>query len=203
MTTYDRINQIEIPQRNNMFAIEGIDGSGKSTQSKEVVRRLEELGIQATRVTSPSDGVTGQFVRKNIKTLKYWERNALFLLDFIHSLRDHPDSDEVLIWDRYVASGYTSNKDMTIPQAIEWLSSLPQPTRTYLLDIEPNAVLKLREDSAHDHSADTSWQEFKRGRYMELASLFPGQIQVIDAIEEPEKITEIIIKDIVSHIEES
>lgn len=203
MANNEGLIQVDIPQRKNMFALEGIDGSGKSTQSENITRRLEGLGITVARVASPSDGVIGSFVRQNMRKLDSWERNALFLMDFIHTLKEHPDSKEVLIWDRYVASGYTSNKDMTLLQAVQWLSSLPQPTRTYLLDIEPSAVIETRSESVHDHSSDTSWQDYKRARYLELIDLFPGQIQLVDASRNPEEITELITKDILLNIEES
>lgn len=203
MASYEDITQIDFPnERTNMFALEGLDGSGKTTQSYELIRYFEGLGIKATRVTSPSEGMIGTFVRNNMRKLESWERNALFLMDFIHTLRQHPDNDKVLIWDRYIASGHTSNKDMTLEEAINWLSILPEPTQTYLLDIDPVKVVTERGESVHDHSSDIGWQEFKRKRYESLCDLFPNQISIIDATGSKNDITERIGQDIISRIVE-
>jgi thymidylate kinase len=78
---------------------------------------------------------------------------------------------------------------MTIDEALTWLSVLPQPTKTFFLDIDPRTVLETRVDSVHDHSSDLKWQTYKRDRYTILATMFSDRIIKIDATQEPDIIT--------------
>jgi len=198
---YFNLLKIHVPQRKNMFSLEGIDGSGKSTQLRNVANALSGLGIESLSVASPSTGLIGEFVRNNMKRLFGWERNALFLMDFIHVLQENSDPSKILLWDRYVDSGYVSNRDMTIDQAVEWLSILPDATKTFLLDIDPKLVVMNRSESAHDHSNDLIWQQFKRDRYETLVEMFPDRIVRIDACQNPDAITDQIVSVIYENIE--
>lgn len=192
---------VDIPNRKNMFSLEGIDGSGKTTQRDLISKELNALGYNTVAVASPSSGLLGEFVRNNMKNLQSWERNTIFLMDFIHVLRENSDNSTILLWDRYIDSGYVSNRDMSIDEAIDWLSSLPNATKTYLLDIDPSDVIKTRGESVHDHSADTQWQNFKRQRYLELVERFPERIVMIDANQDPQEITKIIVADILNSLD--
>ena len=51
-----------------LVVIEGIDGSGKTTQAKELVKRLNKNNINAAYTKEPTDMVIGQFIREKILT---------------------------------------------------------------------------------------------------------------------------------------
>jgi len=63
------------------FSLEGIDGSGKTTQIREVSSALKELGYNILVLKSPSDTLFGNFIRANVKTLDKQLIRDLFLLD--------------------------------------------------------------------------------------------------------------------------
>jgi len=47
-----------------LIAIEGIDGSGKTTQANELVRKLNEIGREAIYTKEPTSGEIGRFIRE-------------------------------------------------------------------------------------------------------------------------------------------
>ena len=47
-----------------LIAIEGIDGSGKTTQVRKTVEILKEKGIEAVYTKEPTDGEIGRFIRE-------------------------------------------------------------------------------------------------------------------------------------------
>lgn len=188
---------VEIPNNVPMFSLEGIDGVGKSEQKRLVVRALKERGIKTKGVATPSDSVIGIFIRANLYRLEAWERSALFLLDMIGILRRHLNYDGILLWDRYKDSSIASNKDMAPEESARWIQVLPNPNRTFLLDMSPEEVYKKRATSLHEHSADLTWQHLKHQRYHELVKWERDRIIVVDANKSRTEITSIIVEAIV------
>jgi len=52
------------PYRGKFIVIEGIDGSGKTTQSKRLVKFLQKKGIKSIYTKEPTDEITGKLIRK-------------------------------------------------------------------------------------------------------------------------------------------
>lgn len=183
----------------NMFSIEGIDGSGKSTQAKNVVDTLRRDGIDTLYLTNPSSSDLGKFLRQHLRTLPPWQRFSLFVIDMLDVL-DRNRHGDVLIWDRYIDSTITSNTDTEPDQAKKWVRHLPSPHHTYFLDIEPSTVLNSRQNSLHDHSLDLPWQTLKSRRYHELYALEPQRVTVINANLPQIDITTLITRSIKSFL---
>ena len=53
-----------MPERGWLIVFEGIDGTGKSTQCREMEAYLNTLEIPVTRLREPTDGIWGQKIRK-------------------------------------------------------------------------------------------------------------------------------------------
>ena len=51
-------------KRGRFLALEGIDGSGKSTQLQRLLARLRERGVQCRGTQEPSDGPVGAMLRQ-------------------------------------------------------------------------------------------------------------------------------------------
>jgi dTMP kinase len=193
---------VEIPIPRVHFSLEGIDGVGKTTQVIRLEKELLSRNIPVQVGKSPSSTPLGEFLRHNMGSLKTWERNALFLMDMIAVLKDNEGTNRVLIWDRYKDSNRIANKDMTLEEAEGSVACLPETTRTFLLDLDPEIIVKTRQDSLHSHSMDLDWQREKRRRYLDLAERHSPRIIVIDATLEEELITEFIAQSIVSDLKE-
>ncbi|HCB35794.1 MAG: hypothetical protein A2W52_01515 [Candidatus Taylorbacteria bacterium RIFCSPHIGHO2_02_49_25] len=191
---------VDVPKNLRMFALEGIDGVGKSEQKVLVIKTLQKLGIKAEGVTTPSASGIGTFLRANLYRLEPWERSTLFLLDMIRILRNHINYDGVLVWDRYKDSSIASNKDMAPEESARWVRVLPDPIRTFLLDMPPEDVYKKRTASLHEHSIDLAWQRMKYRRYHTLVRRNPNRIVVIDADKSRIEVTSIIVEAITSDL---
>ncbi len=180
------------------FSLEGIDGSGKTTQIKEVSNTLRKLGYNVLIFKSPSDTLFGNFIRANVKKLEKKLLRDLFLLDIKNQQKSAKHYD-LIIWDRHVDSFYSSNNDMSLAEFKQIYKTLGLPEKTFFLDLNPNIVIEQRKE-AIDHHVIKSWQEEKRKRYLELEKLFPDRIKKIDASSQVLEIKNIIIEEIINKV---
>lgn len=185
---------IEIP---NMFSLEGPDGSGKTTQIPLIKSTLESKGYELLVLKSPDTTILGEFIRKNVRELDPWVRNQLFLLDIECTLKKVEDMGQavVLLWDRYIDSFYTSNKEMNIQVATDLVKDLPRPSRTFLLDIDSKYIFSERQETL-DHHSDPEWLNLKVERYRELQTIEPERFLKINARLPIEEVTRLITHEI-------
>lgn len=137
------------------FALEGIDGSGKSTQLKLLARRLEEAGIPCLTTCEPTDGPIGKFLRQVlIGQVKCDSRAAapLFAADRLDHLLNKENGlcraverGMTVLSDRYYFSSY-AYQSVDLP--LEWVievnrpcAQLLRPTATLFIDISPELAL--------------------------------------------------------------
>ncbi len=169
----------EIP---NMFSLEGPDGSGKSTQIPLIKESLKKRGYEICILKSPDTTLLGEFIRKNVRELDPWLRNQLFLLDISYTLKkvENIKQPVIFLWDRYIDSFYTSNKEMSLQESIDLIKDLPRPSKTFLLDMESRYIF-IERQATLDHHSDPVWLNLKVERYHELANLEPERFIKIDA----------------------
>jgi dTMP kinase len=133
------------------IVIEGIDGTGKSTQAKMLKRALEEAGQTVILDREPSDGPYGKILRDSATTgrLSPQEELDLFHKDRKHHLEEiilpALQRGETVILDRYYFStmAYQGQRGFD-PQEIREtnLRFAPNPDILFILDL---AVDKARE----------------------------------------------------------
>lgn len=181
----------------NIFSLEGIDGSGKSTQMNLIKKSLEKKGFKIQLLKSPSNTPLGEFLRDNVLSLNSWIKQQLFVIDITASLKGVNKRKNILLWDRYIDSFYTSNQEMNLKESEELTKSLPKPIKTFFFDIPINDVLKRK---IHTHSIN-SWLKIKQKRYYEVFKNEPNRIVLINANQPINKITEKIVKEIVKSCE--
>jgi dTMP kinase len=180
------------------FSLEGIDGSGKTTQIKEVSNFLKKIGYKVLVFKSPSDTLFGNFISANVKKLEKQLLRDLFLLDIKNQQKSAKHYD-LIIWDRYVDSFYSSDNDMLLNEYKKICEEIGLPEKTFFLDLNPNIINRERKETI-DHHVIKSWQEQKRKRYLELKKLFPNRIKKIDANSQILEIKNIISKEIINII---
>lgn len=184
----------------NMFSLEGIDGSGKTTQISLIKDSLERTGFTVQVFKNPSTNLLGEFIRKNVRTFSPWLRNKLFILDMQATLmgqRINFNPSVILLWDRYIDSFYASNPEMTLEEAISIVAKMPVPIKTFWLDIEPTVVLAQRKDTINEHS-DSKWLILKQQRYNELFQKNPQRIIRVDGRQSIEVVTRQITNEIIT-----
>jgi len=128
------------------IVLEGIDGSGTTTQALYLAQILSSMGHEVCLTKEPTDSAIGKLIREMIKDPEV-SPVALALL-FAADRREHLRTviqpalarGEIVICDRYVDSSY-AYQSQSVP--IEWLerinSNVRPPDLTIFLDI-PVAV---------------------------------------------------------------
>lgn len=163
-----------------MYTFEGLDGAGKTTQVKELRTHFESQGLHVATCVSPSKTTLGQFIRGHFGDLDPWLKDRLFVLDIQHTLATLPKGVELIFWDRYLDSIYSSNRETELSDVEEFEKDLPVPHRTFLLDIPPEVSWE-REGQVSDHPLDLEWLRMKYERYSVLSKRYTGRFFRIDA----------------------
>ena len=154
-----------------LFVIEGLDGSGKETQTGLVVKRLKEEGYDVRSASFPNYKsessalvkmyLNGDFgsnpddVEPKVASVFYAvDRYATFRKEY----EDFYENGGIIIADRYVTSNMVHQAcKIESPEErmayIDWLvdfeyktMKIPSPDRTFFLDISPEVSGKLIEN---------------------------------------------------------
>ncbi len=137
---------------NNLFiAVEGTDGSGKSTQTKLLADRLQAGGHKVYQTFEPTDGHIGKLLRSILKgqiTADQTAIAAMFLADRLDHLT-HPtngllrklEEGYTVITDRYYFSSYAYH---SMYVDMDWViacnkacADMLRPTATLYIDVPP------------------------------------------------------------------
>ena len=186
------------------MVLEGIDGSGTTTQVARLADRLRGQGVLVRSTREPSDGPVGVLVRQVLTgrvvvpggRAPGWATMALL---FAADRMDHVESEiepfvaqgGIVLSDRYDASSlaYQSvSSGGSAKEAVEWIRSLNRyvrrPDLTIVLDIAPEVAAercKTRGDVAQlydQNEVQRALAEF----YRELAKHMPNdRVVVVDA----------------------
>ncbi|MEZ4453616.1 MAG: dTMP kinase [Nannocystaceae bacterium] len=142
------------------IALEGIDGSGTSTQTRALASRLRERGLPVHETCEPSRGPIGRMIREHLSAARTpIDPGALALL-FAADRLDHVareirpaiDAGAIVISDRYVVSSLVYQSTECDPA---WVRSInaraPWPDLCVLLDLDPEiAIARVRARIAQE-----------------------------------------------------
>lgn len=138
----------------HFITFEGIDGSGKSTVSKKVFKKLKSKGYDVVLTFEPTDTFIGKCVQRFIKEGKDPFSTAFaFIADRIEhckKIKDWLDSDKIVLCDRYSESTYAYQgvqMEDIVDDPINWLKNLSDdrvitPDLTFLFLIDPEKSIK-------------------------------------------------------------
>ena len=155
-----------------LIVIEGLDGSGKSTQLEKLPEGLRKMGIDCRTVSFPNyedDSsalvkmyLGGQF-GKNADDVDAYCASTLYAADRFATYKsdwhtDYEDENVLIIADRYVSSNMIHQASKIEDEAekdkfLDWLSDfeyglykIPKPDVTIFLDMPPEYGRKLMEN---------------------------------------------------------
>jgi dTMP kinase len=197
------------------LSLEGIEGSGKSTQIKEIENFVKAKGLRVLTLREPGGTLFGEKLREAIllseTPLHPLAECHLFLSSRAQLLKEkilpfllQPGS--VVILDRYIDStlayqgkarrlGYETVLNLHQHDPLNLL-----PHRTYFLNISLETSMKRQQDRGnHKDYFESQTQEFYqnlRDGYVEIAKLFSDRIQTVDAEKTPAEVTSEIIRDL-------
>ncbi|MBO5222160.1 MAG: deoxynucleoside kinase [Clostridia bacterium] len=151
----------------SLFIIEGIDGSGKSTQVELLRQRLEVCGKSVRRIKLPNYGSPAcapveQYLAgaygADADSVNAYAASAFFAVDrfayFRTEWQQDYESDKIILSDRYVSSNliHQCSKLPADKHAdyIAWLNDFeytkmgsPRPTAVFYLDVPPKVTSDL------------------------------------------------------------
>jgi len=153
-----------VPERGWLIVFEGIDGTGKSTQCREMEAYLNTLEIPVTRLREPTDGIWGQKIRKILSDGRGDLTREEELSWFIKDRREDVEKNivpalnlnKVVLMDRYYYSTAAYQGALGLdPKNIlrENENFAPIPDRTYVFTAPPEECLARIESSRESHSS--------------------------------------------------
>jgi len=156
------------------ICLEGMDGSGKSTQITMLERWLREIGLQVFRVREPTGSEVGKLLRKMLKSPQATEENfqvtlaLLFAADRMILMKDIGQAEsagKIVITDRCFYSSMVYQNDD------DWISNInkhaKRPDITILLDLDTDTALKRCE--GQDHFENQVFLGKIKEKYLKLA----------------------------------
>jgi dTMP kinase len=196
-------------QRKNLFiALEGIDGSGKSTQTRLLAEKLVSEGHKVYTTFEPTDSPIGSLIRNILKgRFKADHRTiaGLFVADRLDHLLNEVngivkklEEGFTVITDRYCFSSYAyqgTHMDMDwVIQANSMSAQILRPDINIFIDVDPEVSMqRLYSNRGQIELFETLENlQLVRAKYMEAFKKLKSEetIAVVDGNRGPEEIAE-------------
>jgi dTMP kinase len=190
--------------RGFFLTVEGIDGTGKSTQARLLAARLSALGHETVETREPGGAPGAEQIRRLLVEGEAgrWSPETEMLL-FTAARRDHVERvvqpalarGAVVVCDRYVDStrayqGAGAPGRRALVDKLHALAIGLDPDLTLVFDMDPAAAL-ARAASRSEGAAESrfeskglAFQERLRAEFRAIAEAEPGRCVLIDAAAE-------------------
>ena len=192
------------------LTLEGIDGTGKSTQARLLAARLRATGREVVETREPGGAPGAEEIRRLLVSgdPQRWSAATEALL-FTAARRDHVERviapalgrGAVVVCDRYVDSTRAYQGEGEGRALVDKLHALAiglDPDLTLVLDLEPAEALARTGGRTTQPGEDrferkgAAFQAGLRAAFRAIASAEPGRCRVIDASGTAEKVAETI-----------
>lgn len=201
MALFKKSKKSKAGQRGRFIVIDGIDGSGKSTQLKLLEAELKVNGYKTEVIHFPQHGTPSAVMVDYYLAGRYGQLNAyatsIFYavdrFDASSKIKDWLDSGKIVLSDRYVIAnaGHQGGKiedDFERLKYFKWLDNLeynifgiPKPDLNIILNLPAAAAMRLLkqrpQDSWHqDNMHEKSLKHLQDSQkvYLQIAKLFPN-----------------------------
>jgi dTMP kinase len=191
-------------RRGIFITLEGIDGTGKSTQFRPLVEALRRKKLPVLATREPGGTGTGEQVRSILLASKTGKLAPLAELALIYAARAQHLAEvvrpalkrgEIVVSDRYNDSsyayqGYGRRLGVEVVRAFDRIvCGATQPDLTIVLDLPPRVALEraqgreTRRKSRHGRfeAQGLAFHQRVRQGYLEIAAREPRRVKVVDA----------------------
>lgn len=187
--------------------LEGIDGSGTTTVSRQVVERLNSECIPALFTFEPSDGPIGTVTRQALQhqmEIDFRGMFGLFLADrwwhLDNVIKPALEAGQVVVCDRYHLSTWVYQQDVYPRLFLEGAQKdILCPDLVYVLDV-PAEVAHARKTGEEEKYDDLDRQRSYRNRYLEAFRGYRLRTEKVCCLDSEFRSatynTDLIIKDI-------
>lgn len=196
-----------------LIAIEGIDGSGKTTQAKILCEKLGKMGHKTLCTKEPTDEPTGKFIRDvlsgKIKVppvaiqYLYGADRAVHQLE----LEEYLKKGYYIITDRYFWSsvaygasdmGRIDDYQLVVYSMLSFYNRFLKPDYSFYLKVSPKIGLKRINETGKKKEVYENMEKLlkiEKG-YEFLLQKFPKEFSVVDAEKPIEQVANDIIKSL-------
>ena len=193
------------------ITFEGIDGSGKSTQSQLLYDALNVLGISVIQTREPGGSIGAEIIRSLLVSgdTDRWSAETEILL-FTAARRDHLEKtiqpaltkNQIVICDRFVDSTrvYQGVARADLRQTVDELHSIiikKEPDITFIIDTDPEKSLTrgLARNSGEDRFEEfgLEFQKKLRNGFSELSKTEKSRCHLINGMRSKEEVSNDIL----------
>ena len=210
------------------ITLEGIEGSGKTTQISRLVELFEDRGIECVTTRQPGGTLIGENIRSILldpanSALEPLAELLLYMADraqHINELiRPALQNGKTVVCDRYfdatlVYQGFARGLNIElIGQLHQLLFDDLKPDVTLLLDLSPQVGLERAwqqlntgqrsGNESRFESETVAFHEKVRAGYLELARLEPDRVRIIDAAQTQDQVFAAMSKVVASILNQS
>lgn len=157
--------------KGKLIVIEGVDGSGKQTQSEKLYRTLLSKGLKVMKVDFPdynseSSSLVKMYLRgdfgKNPDDVSAYVASSFFAVDryasYTTKWKSFYESGGIVVADRYTTANMVHQASKIIDQAdrdrfLDWLYDLefgmygiPKPDLVFFLDVPPKISMEMTKE---------------------------------------------------------
>jgi len=201
------------------LSLEGVDGSGKSTQAARLAQALRDEGLSVELLREPGGTALGERLREvllsrsetaigtSAELLLFSAARAQLLEERIVPALQ---AGSIVILDRFCDStfayqGYGRRLPEGYLDALEtWVVGEWQPVRTWVLDVSPEVSRARRSGRGEAEDRFEAEAESFRARvrqgYLERARRFPGRVKVLDGSKGPDEVFSAIRDDLAAFL---
>jgi len=192
------------------FVLEGLDGSGTTTQLKAIAAALETEGFSLFTTFEPTSRPIGELIRKVLRHEVEVSPLALAKLftadreDHLYGaggIKENLNSGKIVLCDRYFFSSL-AYQSLGVPfkQVLDLNSVFPLPEKLYFLDVPIETAVKRRDDRDGEELFEKkSLQNKILNNYWEGINHYSDKglaLEVIDGQKEIQEITKVVLDDI-------
>ena len=197
-------------KRGVFICVEGLDGCGKTTQTKLLVRRLREKGHNVMYTAEPSRGEIGKFIKKYCLHGKKRVSSIVEALLFAADRYEHVENEiipalnegKLVVSDRYVYSSLAYQGAAGLD--LEWIEKINEhairPDLAIFVDVEPEIVIhRLKPKKSVMEDLET--QRKVREVYMKFVE--KGELVKIDGNKSKKEVADDILKVVLRFLEKA
>lgn len=189
-----------------LITIEGLDGSGKSTQANLLFEWLKKHGYDPILTHEPTNGKIGSLLREFY--LKKADLPKIDALLFAADREEHVknvilpalEQGKVVVSDRYIYSSiaYQSAQGLDLRWLLELNKYFPRPDLTIIIDTLPEECVKRVEQTKPDKVKFENLEFLRKVRknYLNFSEILKEKIVIVDGDREVQKVFEDILKEV-------
>ncbi|MEM3875420.1 MAG: dTMP kinase [Candidatus Bathyarchaeia archaeon] len=180
--------------------VEGLDGCGKTTQAKILVRRLRRIGYPAVYTAEPSAGKIGKFIKRYCLHGGKRVSSIVEALLFAADRYEHVETEiipalkngKIVVSDRYLYSSLAYQGAAGLN--LDWIRMINEhaipPNLAIFIDVEPNIVIKrLKPKKSIMENLETQ----RRVREVYLKFVENGELVRVDGNKSKEEVAKEIL----------